>query len=72
MTQRDIASLRAGSATRRLKAHYLRRKIGDTASHDRREPMENIVRAFNGWVTGKTVGFVRTSGAFVLSPIRRR
>jgi hypothetical protein len=60
----------AGSATRRLKSHYLRRKVSDTASGDSREPMENIVRAFNAWAADKPVGFVRTGGAFVLSRIR--
>jgi len=62
----------AGSATRRLKSHYLRRKITDTSSGDPREPMENIIRAFNAWVTGKPVGFVRTGGAFVLTAVRKR
>jgi len=60
----------AGSATRKLKSHYLRRRVGDTASGDRREPLENIVRAFNAWTAGKPAGFVRTGGAFVLSPIK--
>lgn len=61
----------AGSATRRLKSHYMRRKLTDTSSGDAREPIENIVRAFNAWVTGKPVGFVRTGGAFVLTPVRK-
>lgn len=61
----------AGSPTRKLKSHYLRRKLSDTASGDPREPMENIVRAFNAWTSHKPVGFVRTGGAFVLSPVRR-
>ena len=62
----------AGSATRRLKSHYIRRRLYDTASGDSREPIENIIRAFNAWVAGKPVGFVRTGGSFVLSPIRVR
>lgn len=61
----------AGSATRRLKSHYLRRKLTDTVTGDPREPMENIVRAFNAWTTGKPVGFVRVGGAFVLSAVRK-
>jgi len=60
-----------GSATRKLKSHILRRHLKDTASGDSREPMENIVRAFNAWSGHKPVGFVRTGGAFVLSAVRR-
>lgn len=60
-----------GSATRKLKSHTLRRKLKDTASGDGREPMENIVRAFNWWSGKRPVGFVRTGGAFVLSAVRR-
>jgi hypothetical protein len=60
-----------GSAPRRLKSHYIRRKLTDTASGDRREPLENIIRAFNAWSAGKPVGFVRTGGAFVLSSVRK-
>ena len=59
-----------GSASRKLKSHYLRRRLSDTASGDTREPMENIVRAFNAWRAGKPVGFVRTGGAFTLSAVR--
>lgn len=62
----------SGSATRRLKAYYIRRRLSDTVSHDPREPLENIVRAFNAWAAGKPVGFVRTGGAFVLTPVRKR
>lgn len=62
----------AGSASRRLKSHYLRRKLYDTASGDRREPLENIVRAFNAWLTKKPVGFVRTGGSFIVTPVRSR
>jgi len=61
----------AGSASRRLKSHYLRRKLSDTSSGDPREPMENIVRAFNAWVSRKPVAFVRTGGSFVLSPVKK-
>lgn len=61
-----------GSATRKLKSHYLRRKAKDTASGDVREPIENIVRAFNAYIVGRSVSFVRTSGAFELAPIRRK
>jgi hypothetical protein len=60
-----------GSATRKLKSHTLRRKLKDTASGDRREPIENIVRAFNAWSASKPVGFVRTGGSFVLSAVRK-
>jgi hypothetical protein len=60
-----------GAATRKLKSHILRRHLKDTASGDSREPMENIVRAFNAWSAGRPVGFVRTGGAFVLSPVRK-
>jgi len=60
-----------GSPSRKLKSHYLRRKLSDLASGDSREPMENIVRAFNAWSGHKPVGFVRTGGAFVLSAVRR-
>jgi len=62
----------AGSATRRLKSHYLRRKLLDTVSGDPREPLENIVRAFNAWSARRVVGFVRTGGAFELSRVKAR
>lgn len=61
----------AGSASRKLKSHYLRRRLSDTASGDSREPIENIVRAFNAWATHKPAGFVRVGGAFVLTPVRK-
>ena len=56
-----------GAATRKLWAHYRNRKVGDTASGDRREPLENVIRAYNAWTSNKPVGFVRVAGAFVLS-----
>lgn len=59
-----------GSATRKLKSHVLRRKLNDTSSGDSREPIENIIRAFNAWAMRRPVGFVRTGGAFVLSAVR--
>lgn len=59
-----------GSPSRRLKSHYLRRRVSDTASGDNREPLENILRAFNAWKSGKAVGFVRVAGPFHLSTIR--
>jgi hypothetical protein len=55
-----------GSVTRKLEKEYTRRKITDTLTGDRREPNENIIRAFNAWDAGKTYSHV-TRGGFTLT-----
>ncbi len=60
-----------GSATRLLRDRYLRRRLTDTSSGDSREPMENIVRAFNAWLVQKRPTFLELVGSFVLSGVRK-
>ncbi|MCA1570860.1 MAG: hypothetical protein LC798_11185 [Chloroflexi bacterium] len=55
-----------GSVTRKLEKEYTRRKISDTVTGDRREPVENIIRAFNAWDGGKTYAHV-TRPSFTLT-----
>lgn len=55
-----------GSPTRRLISRYTRIKTSDTLTGDVREPIENIVRAFNAYRTGKKLGFV-TQARFTLT-----
>lgn len=59
------------SPTRRLITRYLRRNITDTASGDPREPLENIIRAYNAWTMHKPVQFIKTTNPFTLSAVRR-
>jgi hypothetical protein len=42
-----------GSATRELADHYRRRPMSAVSSQDTREPMENILRAFQAYQTGR-------------------
>ena len=46
------------SPSRRLTRKFARIKVSDTKTGDTREPIENIVRAFNAHRTGKRLGFV--------------
>ena len=68
------AELRGGtgapaSATRTLERYYTRRKLTDTVTGDTREPMENIIRAFNAWGQGRTYSRVTRAG-FTLSRVK--
>lgn len=57
-----------GSVTRKLEKETSRRKLGDTITGDRREPIENIIRAFNAWDAGKTYSHVTRPGFTLTRP----
>lgn len=56
------------AATRTLERYYTRRKLSDTITGDTREPMENIIRAFNAWDSGKTYSRVTRPGFTLTRP----
>lgn len=57
-----------GSVTRKLEKEYTRRKVSDTVTGDRREPIENIIRAFNAWEADKTYSHVTRPGFTLTRP----
>ena len=57
------------SVTRKFAKENTRRKLGDTITGDRREPLENVIRAFNAWDARKTFSHVVRPG-FTLSRSR--
>lgn len=57
------------SATRTIADFYRRRPVTATKTGDSREPLENIIRGFNAWRSGKTVSLVSRPG-FELSAVR--
>jgi len=59
----------ARSATRELARFYRRRPQSATKTGDNREPLELMIRAFNGWVVGRSFAFPKFKG-FPLSRIR--
>lgn len=60
----------AGSPTRRLADLYIRRSMLDTRSGDRREPMENILRAYKAWRSKGSLNFVGKQPGFPLSKVK--
>jgi hypothetical protein len=59
-----------GSPTRRLADLYIRRSMTDTRSGDRREPMENILRAYKAWRSKGSLSFVGKQPGFTLSKVK--
>lgn len=59
-----------GSPTRRLADLYIRRSMQDTRSGDRREPMENILRAYRAWRGTGTLNFVGKQPGFTLTKVK--
>lgn len=59
-----------GSPTRRLADFYIRRSMRDTRSGDKREPMENILRAYKSWRGKGSLSFVGSQPGFVLSKVK--
>jgi hypothetical protein len=57
------------SASRDLRDFYIRRSVTATLTGDRREPIEIAVRAFNGWLAGRTFAKPRYPG-FTLSRVK--
>lgn len=60
---------KAGSATRVIGDWYRRRPASQTRTGDSREPIELLIRAFNGWLNGKSFAFTKYKG-FPLSRVR--
>lgn len=59
-----------GSPTRRLADLYIRRAMLDTRSGDRREPLENILRAYKAWRAKGSLNFVGKQPGFPLSKVK--
>lgn len=57
------------SATRRLRDLFIRRPDSAFSLGDRREPLELIIRAFNGWLIGKSFATAKFRG-FPLSRVK--
>lgn len=59
-----------GSPTRRLADLYIRRSMMDTRSGDKREPMENILRAYKAWRSNGSLNFIGKQPGFPLSKVK--